>query len=420
MPRVLIVSCVYTPEPLVSAQISRDLASHLVEDGIEVTVLCPFPSRPIGFVCPAPNYSQASIVEQNGGVHIVRMSSYTSPQYGILSRLRESASFGFHAIRYLVIHPFQVDAVYANTWPLISQAMMVIYCWRRAVPLVMHIQDLYPESLVPKLNRCLARLLTPPLRALDRFIARHSSRLVTISSSMQQVYVADRGVPVDRVSVVPNWQDESRYEKLPEKSEACAKYSVSAELFTFLYLGNIGPVSGLDHVVRSFHVAGIVNAQLVIAGEGSARIGVEALVNSLKVRNVRFISDPNIDNVPMIQSMADVLVLPMRRSTAKSSIPSKLPAYMFSGKPILATTDLESDIAKCIRAAHCGWVGPAEDELWMAERMRKVAGLQPSLLETLGQNGRRYGFSRFSKKKGVARLAKVVVNAMNRSGDSNE
>ena len=48
--KVAIINCVYPPEPVVSAQMGRDLAEHLAQNGARVTVLCPFPTRPFGAV----------------------------------------------------------------------------------------------------------------------------------------------------------------------------------------------------------------------------------------------------------------------------------------------------------------------------------------------------------------------------------
>jgi len=75
--------------------------------------------------------------------------------------MRESLSFGWHACRYLERHLPDVDAVYANTWPLASQVLIARYCTRRRIPLVFHIQDVYPESLLGKLPACLRGAAAP-------------------------------------------------------------------------------------------------------------------------------------------------------------------------------------------------------------------------------------------------------------------
>lgn len=45
MKHILIVNCVFDPEPVVSAQIGKSLADSLYESGEKVTVIAPYPSR---------------------------------------------------------------------------------------------------------------------------------------------------------------------------------------------------------------------------------------------------------------------------------------------------------------------------------------------------------------------------------------
>ncbi len=44
--KIYIVSCVFPPEPLVSAQTSAQIAEEMTELGHQVKVFAPFPSRP--------------------------------------------------------------------------------------------------------------------------------------------------------------------------------------------------------------------------------------------------------------------------------------------------------------------------------------------------------------------------------------
>ena len=45
--RVTIVNAAYPPEPVVSARMGRDLAEYLAQGGARMTMLCPYPSRPL-------------------------------------------------------------------------------------------------------------------------------------------------------------------------------------------------------------------------------------------------------------------------------------------------------------------------------------------------------------------------------------
>jgi glycosyltransferase involved in cell wall biosynthesis len=409
MAKVVIINAVYPPEPVVSAQLGRDLAEQLARFRAKVTVLCPLPSRPVGAKYPGLSTFKGNRVVQEGWTDVIRLDSHTSPESGLIGRMRESFSFGRNVCHCLVQYFQDVDVVYANAWPLFSQALIARHCTLRGIPLVLHIQDIYPESLLGKLPGFLGRLVAVPLTAWDRRIARQAARVVVISENMRQTYIHGRGLAPEKVVTIRNWVDESRFVCLPARETACEKYGVPKNLFTFLYLGNIGPVAGVEGLIEAFHAVRLNQAQLVIAGDGSAKTACVDLAKRLEVNNVRFISDPEVENVPLIQSLGHVFLLPMRKGAGLSSIPSKLMAYLFSQRPVLATVDAASDTARCICEANCGWVGEPENVSWLAAKMAEVSSMPESALSALGQQGRAYGLRHFSITEGVTRLGATIL-----------
>lgn len=411
MHHIVIINAVYPPEPVVSAQMGRDLAEFLAHSGSRVTVFCPYPTRPFGASYSAFQPSNAPRVVAEKGVEVVRLPSFTAPHSRFVPRMRESWSFGRHVCRYLQMHLCDVDVVYANTWPLFSPALIARFCARRDIPLVLHIQDLYPEALMAKLPRYCQAVAISLLMALDRWVARRAARVILISDNMHCLYVKSRRVALEKVVTISNWVDEQCFVNQPTRAQACAHYGIPEACFTFLYLGNIGPVARVEGLIRAFHAAELKQAQLVIAGDGSSKAACVELAKRMVVSGVRFVSDPNADNVPLLQSLAHICLLPMLKGAGLSSIPSKLISYLLSARPVLATVDAKSDTARCIQEAQCGWVGEPEQVKWLARKMAEVARLPSAELEAMGQRGRTYGLKQFSKAEGVKRLAKLVVSS---------
>jgi glycosyltransferase involved in cell wall biosynthesis len=409
--KIVIVSAVYPPEPVVSAQMGRDLAVFLAKHGAQVTVLCPVPSRPMGTGYEAFPMDRGPQRSFEDGVEVVRLPSCRSPQSSLLARMRESFSFGRHVCSWLKKRSEGVDVVYANTWPLLSQALIVRYCERRGIPLVLQIMDIYPEALLNRLSGPWRGIVAPPLVALDRWSARHARSLVVISENMRRVYVQSRGLPEGKIETITAWVDEARFDRLPGRDDACARYGVPADRFTFLYLGNIGPVAGVELLIDAFHDARLRDAQLIIAGGGSAKAACVDRAGRLGPMEVRFVSDADAASVPLLQSLGRICLLPVKKGAGMSSIPSKLMAYMLSARPLIATVDAESDTARCVVEAGCGWVGEPEDVAWLAAKMTEAARLPANVLDEMGQRGREYGLKHFSKTKGVARLAGAVMGA---------
>ena len=406
---IVIVNAVFPPEPVVSAKIGLDLAKHLCSCGHTVTVLCPYPTRPL-----SASYSVFSgrnsvcITHEDYGASIVRLPSYTSPKSRLLGRIYESWSFGRYASLYLKNDLREFDIVYANTWPFFSQWWLAVTCKKLNTPLIFHIQDLYPESFLSRLPSWVARCLSPLLFAFERFVSHMADGVIVISEGFRTAYLTKRNLPQETVKTVMNWIDERPFKGEIDRRKACADYSLPADVFTFLFFGNIGPVAGVDLLIEAFVRANIDEAQLVIAGDGSMKEKCVKQAENFANKQIYFISDPQISATPKIQSLADVCLLPVKKGQASSSIPSKLMVYMMSGTPIVATVDEDSATASAIRESSSGWVGTPEDVAWLSEAMQDAVATSQTKLSGHGQRAKTYALETFSRENGVTQITEFL------------
>lgn len=388
---ILIISAVYPPEPVVSARLSSDLYKALKGKGIEVKVLHPKPTRPNGF-----KFEKVITLKEDEIV----TKSYTCPKSSLLGRFRESYSFGKECSNYIREHHKEIVSIYANTWALSSQKLIVKETIRFGIPLAMHVQDVYPESLTNKMPAIVGGLFKTMLLPIDRYILNNSDRVIAISEKMKSYLVRTRGINEEKVSVVINWQDETDFLEYQ-------KYVVSEqnELFTFMYMGNIGPVAGVDLLIDAFNLVNLDNVRLVIAGSGSMK---ETLKERAKHNSsIEFWDVPN-GKVPEIQSKADVMLLPIKKGAASSSIPSKLPAYMFSAKPIIGSMDVDSDTANAIQESGGGIIVEPENKELLARKMKEIAAKDKKELTDIGMQGQKYALKFFSKESNLNNLMHIV------------
>ena len=228
---------------------------------------------------------------------------------------------------------------------------------------------------------------------------------MAISDKMKNYLAETRDIDVNKISVVINWQNEKEFLDYQERAK-----DISIEYpFTFMYMGNIGPVAGVDLLIDAFMQAKFESARLVIAGSGSMKEQLRAKASNCK--EIEFWDVPN-GKVPEIQAQADVMMLPIKKGAASSSIPSKLPAYMFSAKPIIGYVDADSDTANAIMEAGCGWVIEPENVEKLAETMEIVCALDKDVLEDKAKKAQTYGLAHFSKKENLSRLVKVIEDIL--------
>ena len=388
---ILIVSCVYPPEPVVSAKLSSDLYYACKGNGNKIKVLHPNATRPNGFKFDANTLASPDEIIAD---------SYTCPQSSMLGRIRESYSFGKACKHYIQEHHNEMSCVYANAWPMFSQRAIVKVAKKYNIPVAIHVQDVYPESLTNKLPALLGGVLKALLLPMDKYILRNSTKVIAISEKMKTHLVETRGIDADKVSVVINWQDEKEYLEYQKNYKA-----ETHEKFTFMYMGNIGPVAGVDLLIDAFELTNLAGARLVIAGSGSMKDSLKEKAKNNQ--SIEFWDVPN-GKVPEIQSKADVMLLPIKKGAASSSIPSKLPAYMFSAKPIIGSMDEDSDTANAISGAQCGAIVEPENARILADVMARMAVTNRRDLETMGKKGQQYALEHFSKGANLNNLTKVI------------
>lgn len=393
--RVLIAASVFPPEPIVSANLMADLAEALSEN-YEVTVLRPHPTRPKGFKMPV--YSSSDLPYE-----VVEMETYTCPESSVKGRFKESISMGKIYAKYINEHASEIDFIFNDAWHLFGYNKVAHAAVKNCIPYIVTVQDIYPESLASKLPNIpfLKWTVMKVLGPIDHYTQSHAARIHTISDKMVETLSSTRKLPKEKYLIVRNWQDERPF--LAYKSEASEETP-----FTFMYCGNVGPLAGIEILIDGFVKAYIKGSRLVIAGAGSARDSLKEYAVKQEDHCIEFWDVPS-GKVPEVQAQSDVMVLPVKKGFAMSSIPSKLPAYMFSGKPVLGSVDLASDTAKCIVDSGCGWVIGPEDSDLLANQMKMVAGLNNKELVEKGEHGRKYALDVFSRKTNLG----ILVDACN-------
>jgi glycosyltransferase involved in cell wall biosynthesis len=414
--RILVASAVFPPEPVVSSRLSADLAQHLIREGHAVSVVCPRPSRGVrddvagAQACLCMTDCDGQGRAGNGHNDVVRLDSYHCRESRLVGRARESWDFGRKVAAWLRAQGPRYDVVYGNVWPVFASCQITGAAQELGIPSVLHVQDVYPESLATKLPRSLYSFIAMPLLRLDRKAVRRCASVVLLSDRISRSYAQSRRIE-DKVRVVRNWVDDSPFLVTHDRRAVCAEYGVAGDRFTYMYLGNLSALSALDTVIKAFAKIARPDRQLVIVGEGSTRGECRKLAQQLGLRNVLFRSEPDAGRVARVQTMADMFVMPTKRGAAITSTPSKCISYMFSGRPILAAVDAESDAGDDIRTADCGWVCEPENLGEIASSMEQAAVLPAAVLATKGGNGRRYAQAHFSREAGVKTLMAVILEA---------
>lgn len=374
------------------ASIPYELATELSKNH-DVTVLAPHPSRPAGY-----DFSKCPPVE--GNFKLVRVDTYIYTASKIVGRSKEGISLGRGIARYIKAHHDEFDVVYMMVSPFFAEYYIAKAVSKYGLPLVRHIQDVFPEPIVrriPVFGSLVFKMALP----VDRYILKHSTRTICIGERIKQYVARTRRMPTDNMYVVMNWQDESRFnKKIP--------FDKNRELFTFMFLGNLSTAANLHYILRAYAESDSKGTRLVIAGTGNIKDSLVGLAGQYIEARIEFRDAPSAE-VNRIQAEADVLLLPLRKTVALRCNPSKLPAYMFSRRPVLACVEAGSDVDNSIKSADCGWVVEPEDCEALKRMFRELPSVSRDELEQKGENGYEYSQNHLTRAVNLQRLVDVIV-----------
>ncbi|MHB8111269.1 MAG: glycosyltransferase family 4 protein [Syntrophorhabdaceae bacterium] len=412
---ICIVSCVFPPEPVVSSKTSAQLAEELVRLGNEVTVIAPFPSRPAGKLYPDNRRKLVKKTIDSQGVKIFRCFSTLSPNSRMMSRFFENLSFGI--VSSLVLLTLKKpDVVYLNTWPIVAMGFITLVCSITGTPVVISIQDVYPESLLSQKRLSPNNPLVHFLQWLDKHIVRSGKSVIVISESFKQIYHHSRNLPLSTLRVIPNWEDAQSI--IPDDPKADAfrrKMGIPNDAFLALYAGNVGEAAGVEVIIQSFRAFSRTdNMYLLIAGEGSNLNRCKMMVREIGdggAERILFYSPWPYEETSMVLGAADLLILPTRGNQSMASIPSKAISYMLAARPMIAMVLKGSETAELMQKATCGWVIDPDNPEQLSDKIREVRMLNSFSRKDTGLRGRTFALNNLSREVCIPKVISLLEQA---------
>jgi glycosyltransferase involved in cell wall biosynthesis len=410
--KVVLISAAFPPEHGFSAQAGANTAEEFVRRGHSVSVYAPFPSHPKGRLFEGYKRALYSTSAQASGYTLTHCFSTFSRSSTMMSRFAENLSFGVSS-GLKILFGERPDVIYSNSWPIFATGIVAMVARLRGVPLVLRVQDVYPESLQSQRRITRRSWLYRVLRQCDLMIARSSEHLLVISSVFQQLYVNDRGVPPENVHVVPNWVvDDVVDGDSSAPSIFRQRLGIPPDAFVAVYAGNVGVASNAEMLVDALaKLKDRSQIYLVIAGDGS-QLGIcrdEAKRQDLNRVLIHSPWKPE-ETGPILQ-MADVLLLPTRGKQSLNSIPSKLITYLLSARPVIAAVLPESDTARAIVGSGAGWIIDPDSADLMMEAIVAASEQTADNLRQMGSAGREYAIKNFAQESNLPRVIQIVEQA---------
>jgi colanic acid biosynthesis glycosyl transferase WcaI len=405
--KILLLSQWYPPEPM---KLLSDMTEGLVATGHEVTVLTGFPNWPTGEIYPGyrQHLVQREIVN---GVRIIRIPLYADHSGNPLKRAANFLSFALSAT---ILGPFlvpKVDVMHVIHPPITVGFPAWVISRLRGFPFTMEIQDMWPENL-----RSTGMLRNGfALRVIGAFARWVYSKaaFVRVISSGFRLNLLDKGVPNEKIRVIPNWVDTEYYQPAAKSPEILNKFGIRGR-FNILYAGTIGLAQGLEVVLGAAALlqVSLPDAQFVLAGDGieCERLRKEAL--NRRLTNVSFLGRLPGELMPGLYACADVLMLHLRADPLFAiTVPHKIFTYLAAGKPILVGG--EGDSASLVTGSRSGMACPPGNPEALARAVVTFYEMSSEEREEMGNNGRRLACQSYRRDHLISQLFHAIEAVAN-------
>ena len=379
--KLLIVSQYFWPENFSI----NGVAKTLVEKGVEVDVLTCKPNYPGGKILFGYHAWKCQ-QENHQGVCIHRLPFLPRGN----SRWRLVLNYFSFIVSGVLFAPwvlrkkkFDVIFVYAPS-PILQAIPAIFLGWLKDCPVVLWVQDLWPESLSAT-GYVQNRLVLKLVEYAVRFIYRHVDLLLVQSQAFEE-FIRDlaSGTPIE---YYPNSVGEAFTMAVTDEAHHIAGLG---DCFTVMFAGNIGRAQAVGVIVEAASLLeSYSDINFVVLGDGHSRQWMLDEVEKRGLLNLHLPGRFPIEAMPSFMQKASALLVTLTdQPIFAATVPNKVQAYLAVGKPIIAC--LNGEGARLVVEAGAGLATPAEDAKALAETILQLYSLTPVERKNMGENGRQY------------------------------
>ena len=389
--RILIHTMYFLPEMGSAPILMNELAASLAARGhvVEVITTVPRPPHNRGYE------GRFYVRERRSGFLAKRVvTNFTAHHFGRLLAWTIYTLFTFWNLRTVR----RGDIVFLRLPPLQLGVTGWLARRLRGAKVILNIQDIHPDLSIE------SGLLRNPFAiraalAFEKWIYDRNPEIVVISDGFKANLLA-KGVPGEKVEVIPNWVDTEVLRPLPKDNPVSRRHGL-ARSFVVMYSGIIS-ISSYDTLVRILEAAKLLaddpRIKVVIVGEGFKGKDLKAKAEALGAENVILLPFQPYDDLPSMLAAADGLFVPLDKAKSLLSVPSKLYNYLAAGRPILGLATEASEVCRIITGVGCGVCASPDDPAAIAGAVSRLAA-EPEERRAMGEKSRAYVVETYSRDR---------------------
>ncbi len=327
--KFLVISQVFWPDTVSTAQHLFDLTEELIQDGHEVTVYC---SR----YAYENNKIKYPLRENHMRIQISRINNTGFGKKYTIGRLMDFASFNIMLFFKLIrLKKNSFDTVIGMTSPPLVSLLGVYLARRKKMKFIYWVMDLQPELAIAsglvKKNSFLAKLL----ERVGNYIIRNADAIIVLDKYMSD-YILKRGGNKEHVYIVPIWPIMDRHYEGPRLQNPFRIENQFSEKLVVMYSGNHSYVHPLDTLLEAIlRLQHDPDFLFVFVGGGVRKKDVTIFAEKHDLKNILQLPYQPRNNIHISLGSSDLQVVIMGEAQVGYTHPNKIYGAMYMSKPVL-------------------------------------------------------------------------------------
>jgi colanic acid biosynthesis glycosyl transferase WcaI len=398
-PRVLLINQYFWPDVAATAQLLAELAEDLGAGGAAVTALAGRCSYVPGMGGKLPRR------EEWRGIEIRRVRCTSFGRGSTVGRVADYLTF-LAAAKIAVLFGRRRDVVIClSTPPLVG-----VLGWLsrlRGARFVYKVEDLYPDVAMMLGTLQAGSLVARGSSALSRLLLRRADAVVALDEGMAEALL-ERGAHT--VDVIPNWADGRAIRPDREAGAAFRRQHGLEGRFVVLYSGNLGLAHRFEAVLAAAKALVEREPRVLFLFVGGGPRLAEVRGAAASLANVRFMPYQPRENLRGLFNAADVHLVTLRDEVSGMVVPSKYPAALAAGKPVVLVGGLGTRMRAEIEREGLGWCCDHDGAAVCAAVL--AASQDPNGVEAIGSRGRRLLEKKYERRLCTRQWAELLSRVL--------
>lgn len=401
----------FPPELNAAATRVYERAVHWVRWGHQVTVITCAPNFPQGRVFPGyeNKWRQEEMMD---GIRVIRVKTFIAKNQGFALRIADFLSYMVTAT-WAGLFVKKPDVVISTS----PQFFAAVAGWMlgkfKRKPFVFELGDIWPASITA-VGAMKESFLLNMLEKFELFLYRQSACVAALTVAFKKDLVG-RNIPPDKIAVVRNGVDLSRYAPRPKDPELAQQWDLEGK-FVIGYIGTLGMAHALTNVLQAAEkLRDLPDFRFLLMGPGAEREKLMKEAEERGLDNVVFIPPQPKSTMPAHWSLCDCALVHLKNIPLfETVIPSKIFEAMGMGRPMLFASPV-GEASEIVVKEEAGLHVPGEDPQALADAARWLM-TDKALWARLAKNSHAAA-PRYSREKQAKEMIEVLQAAVDGRGD---